>query len=519
LIGNAINKHFSAMYVMNNLLLQNLIELIARHTGLHTREQDKQILRQKITTRIQALNLSTAEQYYQLLDTNINAGSIETSGDREWKELTLLLTTGESYFFRDKGQIALLKNRLLPQIIEQKKRASTQHNSQKLSLRIWSAGCSSGEEVYSIAVLVKELIPDLHNWNILILGTDINLEAIAKAKRGLYDSWSFRMVEPEIIHRYFKPRQQSWEVKESICSMVKFQLGNLIKDNFPQPHIDIHSMDIIICRNVFIYFDACSISMVLNKFYHTLNNSGYLVTGHAELHGQDLGKLQTRVFPESLVYQRSEGSSLDKHIIPAQSLPTLVNINRKENILKPQEVKRLKPKIENDIPAQSPKLLASIATAETLFHQGEYPAAIQEAEQVIKQQPLHFDACYLLAQAWANLGKAERAAFYCQQAIEIDPLSTHAYYLLAHIAEEKGDTSNAKKLLRKIIYLVPVSIDAYLELGDIYQREGDMTKAKKMRTTAWDLLNQLPSNFMVEPSRNTVSELTVQVSNLLQNHP
>lgn len=82
------------------------------------------------------------------------------------------------------------------------------------------------------------------------------LRSIAKAKRGLYDFWYFRMVEPELIQRYFKPLHQSWEVKETISSMVKFQPKNLIRDKFPQPFIDIHSINIIICRNVFIYFDA-----------------------------------------------------------------------------------------------------------------------------------------------------------------------------------------------------------------------------------------------------------------------
>ncbi len=98
-------------------------------------------------------------------------------------------------------------------------------------------------------------------------------------------------------------------------------------------------------------------------------------------------------------------------------------------------------------------------------------------------------------------------------------MSTSPYYLLAHIAEEKGDTSSAKKLFKKIIYLAPTSINAYLELGDIYQREGDKSRAKKMITTAWGLLKELPAHFLVEPSKNTVSELTVQVNKLLQNYP
>ncbi len=502
---------------MNNILLQNLVELINKHTGLHIREQDKQSLCHKVNTRRQALSLATPEQYYQLLNTSINNSSIETPGDREWKALTLLLTTGESYFFRDKGQIALLKNSLLPQIIEHKKRSHFQQNTPKPSLRIWSAGCSTGEEVYSIAVLIKELIPDLHKWNILILGTDINLESIAKAKRGVYEPWSFRMVEPEIIQRYFNPRQQSWEVQKTISSMVKFQPGNLIKDDYPQPWIDIHSIDIIICRNVFIYFDADSIAIVLNKFYNTLNNTGYLIAGHAELHGQNLGKFQTKVFPESLVYQR-EDLPMEKCVASVQLVAPSININQKQSSLNKQSIiKPSIPNIQNQPIAQKPILPATIAKAETLFQQEEYMGAIKEAEQIIKQYPLHFDACYLLAQAWANLGKSEKAAFYCEQAIEINSLSVAPYYLLAHIAEEKGDVILAKKLLKKIIYLAPTSISAYLELGDIYQREGDMSRAKKMRVTTWDLLKQLPDDFIVEPSKNTVSELTVQVNNLLNN--
>ena len=503
---------------MNNILLQNLIELIARHTGLNIREQDKQALVNKVGVRMQALKINTLEQYYQLLDSNTKHGStLETQCDREWKALNILITTGESYFFRDKGQIALLKDRLLPEIIAQKKQLLLQPNASKPSLRIWSAGCSTGEEVYSIAIVIKELIPDLHNWYILILGTDINLESIAKAQQGLYDSWSFRMVEPKLIKRYFKPHQQSWEVREQIRSMIQFRAGNLIKDNFPQPSVDLHSMDIIICRNVFIYFDSKAIAMTVDKFYHTLNSGGYLITGHAELHGQNLGRLQTKVFPESLVYQR-EDLPVKKSVVAEKPLTTAININQEQDsLVKPQ---KLPAKIEfsnSQLPSKA-KLPANINKAEILFHQGNYTVAIQEAEQLIEQQPLDFDACYLLAQAWANLGKAEKATFYCEQAIEIDSLSTSPYYLLAHIAEEKNDISSAKKLFKKIIYLAPTSINAYLELGNIYQREGDKSRAKKMITTAWELLRELPGHFLVEPSKNTVSELTIQVNKLLQSY-
>lgn len=169
---------------MNNLLIQDFIQLISANTGLHIRQQDQQDLSKKLYTRIKALKLSAPEQYYQLLKISNTHKSLGTSThstdshwtqaecDREWQELTLLLTIEETYFFRDRRQISLLKNNLLPELINSK---ITENNR---SIRIWSAGCSTGEEVYSLAILINELIPDLSNWNISILGTDINCQSV-----------------------------------------------------------------------------------------------------------------------------------------------------------------------------------------------------------------------------------------------------------------------------------------------------------------------------------------------------
>jgi len=515
---------------MNNDLLQHFIQLIATHTGLHIREQDRQALAKKIYARMKLLNISSLENYYQLLNaSNSNSSHGETPSDREWKELALQLTIGESYFFRDRGQIELLKTTILPKLIDQKRQAN---NREKPSLRIWSAGCSTGEEAYSLAILVNKLIPDLHNWQILILGTDLNFEAIAKAKRGVYEAWSFRMVDPEIKKNYFNQRQQSWEIKEHIRSLVKFQTNNLIKNTFPNSASDIWEMDIIICRNVFIYFDAKSISMVLDKFYNTLRTTGYLIAGHAELHGQDLGKLKTKVFPESVVYQRHEDVQIETPTKPSQLLPVLINtpiplvskysVNNSKN-LSTYSVQRSPAKssvltaVEHSNVKNQNDLAKTFGRAETLFKQGEYAIAIHEAEQVIKHHPHHFGACYLLAQAWANLGEPEKAATYCQKAIEIDAVSIAPYYLFAHIAEEKGDIERAKELFKTIIYLDPSAITAYVELGIIYQNTGDRNRAKKMLSAAEELLKRLPPHLTVEPSETTVSELTLFVKNLLNN--
>ena len=135
--------------------------------------------------------------------------------------MTLQLTIGESYFFRDQGQMTLLKQQILPELIAHKK-VQYAEGLAVPSLRIWSAGCSIGEEPYALAILVKQLIPDCDKWNILILGTDINPESIEKAKRGIYHPWSFRLVNPDLQRWYFYQRQTSWEM---MSKFAKWELS------------------------------------------------------------------------------------------------------------------------------------------------------------------------------------------------------------------------------------------------------------------------------------------------------
>ena len=504
---------------MNDVLMQHFIQLISTNTGLHIREQDKEDLCNKIYSRMKVLNLSVAERYYQLLETGKEQSGYfqETKREDEWRELTLLLTTSESYFFRDKGQINLLKNRILPELLAHKKKTHYIKGEAKQSLRIWSAGCSTGEEPYSLAILVKEVIPDWDKWNIFILGTDINSQSIEKAKRGIYDSWSFRMVEPKLQMRYFYQRQSSWEIHKQIRNMVKFRSVNLIKEQFPSSISDIYDMDIILCRNVFIYFEYKAISVVLQKFYNSLNPGGYLITGHAELHGQNLGKLQTKVLPESVVYQRSE----DLHSRSAKTPTTTFEYQIAPNRTVPRGTQTIYSSSASTFPSTEENFRDTtfsnvLSEAETFFDNGVYASAIKEAEQVIKQHPNHFGAYYLIAEAFANLGECEKAIHWCQQALKLDSLSVTPYYLLARIAEEQGDIEKAKDIFKKIIYLFPSSIAAYLELGSLYAKEGDPTRASKMRSTAFELLKELPPHIPVEyPGEITAGELILHVKKLL----
>ena len=190
---------------MQQNLIQKFIELIGVNTGLHIRAQDMEGLRSKIYMRMRALKLSDPQRYYELLEagTDWQTNSNVLQSESEWKDLTLLLTTGESYFFRDRGQMKLLETQILPELIDKQK------NSR--SLRIWSAGCSTGEEPYSLAIMLQKLIPNWCDWKIFILGTDINQSNLEKAKRGIYSDWSFRLVDPEVRDLYFQPHRNGWK--------------------------------------------------------------------------------------------------------------------------------------------------------------------------------------------------------------------------------------------------------------------------------------------------------------------
>lgn len=510
----------------NETLLQHFIQLISQHTGLHVREQDWSALCQKIEFRCQLLKLPEPQAYYQLLSANTDASQYE------WQELVVVLTNGESYFFRDRGQMFLLRNRLLPELIERQRQAR--------SLKVWSAGCSTGEEAYSLAILLTELIPDWPEWDLLILGTDINCTALDRARLGSYSSWSFRLVSPEIQNRYFFPVRQNWKLDDRIGHLVTFRYGNLMETRLDNISINPQTVDLILCRNVLVYFEPFAISTALQNFYKFLKPGGYLMTGHAEVPHQSCRQVQSLVFPQSVVYQRLPDLitfSLPKNTVKtAKSVLDLEQINRATRLENLDLSSNLTPanrcqnpleKLTDSPQKESPhaihdnsKLTVLFRQAETLFRNQSYPEAIQKASQLIDLQPRHFDAYYLIARVYANLGQLTQAAHYSQLALAVDSLSIPPHYLLATIAEEKGDIDVAKLFLKKIIYLEPTAVCAYLELGLLYAKEANIKTAKKKWAIALELLKKMPEDTAIEcPASLTAKELLCRVKKLLSTFP
>jgi chemotaxis protein methyltransferase CheR len=516
---------------MQPVSTQSFVDLIATTLGLRVREQEENALGHKLLKRVQKLGLPSLEAYYQLLV----SGHESVFKDAEWRELINILTINESYLFRDQGQFALLKNRILPELIQSKQQLSDQQRT----IRIWSAGCSTGEEAYSLAILLKELIPTEQFWNILVLGTDIDELALAQAKQGVYSDWSFRSVNPQIQKKYFRSHRQGWEVDPEIRSMVTFQLGNLVQDDYPHVQSRIYNLDLILCRNVFIYFSVAAIASVLERFYQALAPNGYLMTGHTELHGQDLGQFQVKTFPESVLYQRQAANL--QVAAPVQTLPvnevskvlpysSMVRSPGSQNLgFREQQPDRIRTQnvseqrilgsnIEprSDVRVKQQQEAIALNNLVTLISSKLYIRAIETARQLISQSPNCFQAYYLLAEAYANSGDHANAMQVCQQVLQLNPFAVEPLYLLAQISQEQGNLEEAQSSLRRIIYLMPTAVYAYFELGCLYEQAGNMARADKNWRSAFDGLKQIAPNTTVDcQKRVTAAELQTMVEQKL----
>lgn len=409
---------------LNSELSQSFIRLVAEQTGLDIRDDEYSSFCAKILARSKALKLPIAEAYYELLVSK-TAASLQ-----EWQNLAVLLTNPESFFWRDKNQFELLRNRIMPELIARKQTDRT--------IRICSAGCSTGEEAYSIAILLKELLINGEGWRLTILGVDLNPDSLKKARAGVYRQWSFRGVDSSVQQRYFKQIHDKYHIDPRIRQMVEFETLNLVKDPFPLPQAKLNNMDLILCRNVFIYFHQAAIAHVLNKLYCALQPLGYLITGHAELHAQDLSQFETKAFPEAIVYQRPD---VPPEIVSSEDFSNSLRLRNISN--NPNHSSHSNDRIQglgetkNTFQSTQSTEHQLIQRAEKLLKQKAYTLAVQQVRRALELNHDNAYAHYLMAQILVALNDMTGAMVHCQRAIDLDHSFTSPQELLDRIAKEE----------------------------------------------------------------------------------
>jgi len=244
---------------------EKFVEFIYNQTGIHFDSRKNTFISKRITNRLENLGEDSFTKYFDFL-------RYKDFQKIELQELVNLLTINESYFFRDFPQIEAFANYCLTEVAERKSAEDY------FTIRIWSAGCSSGDEPYTLAIILSEIL-DFNHWKIEVHASDIDLTILDKAKKGIYEERSIRDVPLEYLTKYFVKIGNKYKVNDKIKSMVHFEHLNLsdiksmrLKRNF----------DFIFCRNVLIYFDELSRKKVIDNFFLSLNSGGYIFLGSSE---------------------------------------------------------------------------------------------------------------------------------------------------------------------------------------------------------------------------------------------
>src|SRR5664279_418186 len=276
---------------LTEIQLIAICEVIANHMGLHFPKERWPILNENLSHAAHEFGFDDMAEFVRwFLSAKLNKDQTDI--------LASHLTCSESYFWREPQVFAALTDYVLPELVKLKR-------NKEQKIRIWSAGCSTGEEPYSIAIAVKKAIPDIEKWNISILATDINPTALRKARSGVYSSWSFRNSPSWLKSGYFLINEDGYyEVSQEIKKMVTFACMSLVESSSLNTK---NSIDIIFCRNVLMYFTPRWITKIANSFFEELCDYGWFIVSSCELSSQVFPQFDFVNFHGAVLYRKTEG--------------------------------------------------------------------------------------------------------------------------------------------------------------------------------------------------------------------
>ncbi|MBN1978314.1 MAG: tetratricopeptide repeat protein [Anaerolineae bacterium] len=447
-------------------------ELAEERFGLHFSQKRRTELERGVKQAFAASTCTDLDEYYNLLQDS-ESSAIHT------ERLINALTISETHFFRDESQFAALREHVLPQIIERQRSLRT--------LRIWSAGCASGEEPYSIAILLRELLPDVDDWAITILGTDLNTEALARARKAIYGNWAFREEQAKQLRpRYFSKLDNRYELDPQVRRMVTFAQLNLAADAYPAYETNTTFMNLILCRNVTIYFTAGITQRIADRFHDALTEGGWLVVGHSEHSLVTYRRFKAHNFPGAILYQRGgQATELPKDWNwPIEPRRAPIPVEKPAPSIDVQPHAQPSP---ISIPAEEEKV-DPLEQARELLEYGHSEQARDLLLGLVEAGSRHAPTCAMLGRAYANLGCWEEAEHWCREAIKADRLALDAYYTLALVLQHQGQHAQAIEAMKKVVYIDRHHVPAHFGLADLYHSNGQLSRALKSLDNARRLL-------------------------------
>lgn len=411
------------------------------------------------------------------------------------------LTIGETYFFRNEGDVALLRDVIIPELVgARRKRDKT--------LRFWSAGSCTGEEPYTIAMLLHDGIPDIEEWNITILGTDINPRFLRKAAEGVYSAWSFRETPDEIRQRYFhRTGDGQYAICRPIREMVRFEHLNLAAHSYPSLKNSTDAMDVILCRNVLIYFTPMQSDQVLGALGRSLVEGGWLIASPSDGVRLSDGCLKRIHSKKALYFRKETGRSRSGAIEAtdgvssrvADSLSEMRTPRARQPRPAPDKVKQgsTTPNAKSEIAKTGRNRLNR---AHQLFEQGDFTEATDLLAELCADSLPSGEALKLMARVHANGGQLSEAMVWCEKAVARSKMDPDVHHLRAAILQELGRADEAADALRRVLYLDSDQILAHFALGSLCKQGDRIDEARRHFANALDLLRGRPQDELIEQS-------------------
>lgn len=456
-----------------------LKSFITSRSGLYFKDHDMKDLEEVIAVRTQACGFDSAVSYYSYLTTS-------DKREDELRELLNRLTINHTYFFRNEQQFEALRKKVLPDVLDRRSTAAA-GGTEKPKLRIWSAGCSTGEEAYSIAMIVRDMLIDVSAWDIQIIATDASTEALEKARKGIYSKNSVKSVGTKYLEKYFTKHDtarggEEYAISGDIKSMVSFVFHNLIEDEFPA------DFDVIFCRNVVIYFEMDTTVNIMKKFYASLVDDGYFFAGYSESLHYMPERFRMVSAEEAIFYEKiSKGAAQPADRQEGRPAPGVHGHRRPaareksfEELLEEMSRAELAADIKGyaKAPAAGGKKIDDILVeAFKSFHLKEYGRALMYIEDAIDVNGKAIEPYYLAAEIYVNQGRFEEAKKMLRSILKINPMFAPGHYLAGCILTEEGSTDKAKESLRKAVYIDKDFSLARFYLAQAYKNEGKPDEA------------------------------------------
>lgn len=421
--------------------------LVIAKTGLSYYEDKDAELARILVARMKACRQDNCASYAALLE--------RAEGKAEQDELISELTIGETYFFRHPEVFDALKRHVVPEILAR--------NAQTRRLKIWSAGCSTGAEPYSIAILLKrDFDAALAGWQGSVIATDIDRRSLAQAESGLYQDWALRVTSKQDRDIYFERTSSGWLLKPRYRETVRFQGHNLIADPLPSPDIGLCDIDVILCRNVAIYFSRDQIKRLMARFHDCLNEGGWLITGPAEI-GMDRPDGFVAVNLDGLiVHRKGQAQALpDRHVWSPPELPPAAP-EAFDLLINPLVMPEVKTPDADATPIDEEGMLLGDLAA-----RGQWLAALGPARHILSRPDpdleLALKAVQVLIEA-CDFDGADRAL---KRLLFVDRKCLMAYYHQGILLTCRGDRKMAAKAFRNAHDLaIALPPDALLPGGE-----------------------------------------------------